>query len=89
VSERIQIAETGQILHNGHRVTASSIWERHAIGEPGTPVLLRARVGVDGGLADEVVVGDTVAIGDETWRVEEIVEDPDHGRGSVLLRRVD
>jgi hypothetical protein len=89
MSDRMQIAETGQVLRNGHRVTVSAIWERHAVGEPGTPVLLRARVGVDGGLADEVVVGETVAIGDETWRVEEIVEDPEHGRGSVLLARVD
>jgi hypothetical protein len=34
-----------------------------------------------------VVEGDEVAIGDERWRVEEIVEDPVERRGRVVLVR--
>ena len=37
----------------------------------------------------EVVEGDEVAIGDERWRVGEIVEDPENRRGRVVLERVD
>ena len=32
--------------------------------------------------------GDEIAIGDERWRVEEIVEDPANRRGQVTLARV-
>jgi hypothetical protein len=35
-----------------------------------------------------VAEGDEIAIGDERWRVEEIVEDPANRRGQVTIARV-
>lgn len=89
MSERLEIAETGQVMRGDKSIAAFSIWERHAIGEPDTPVVMRAQVAVDEDETRDVTVGDTIEIGDETWRVDEITEDPVNRRGQVVLVRTD
>lgn len=85
--ERLELPETGQAFHAGHPVVAANIWERASIDDPGGPSALRAQIVVGEGRPVEVVEGDEVAIGDERWRVEEIVEDPVERRGRVVLVR--
>jgi len=87
--ERLELPETGQVFHAGHAVVAANIWERAPIGEPDGPVALRAQVLVGEGRPADVAEGEEVAIGDERWRVEEIVEDPVNRRGRVTLARAD
>ena len=79
MTERLELPETGQVFHAGNRVVAANIWER---GEPPAP---RAHIVVGEAPAADVTIGDEVAIGDERWRVEEIVEDPVNRRGRVVL----
>ena len=83
--ERLELRETGQAFLGGHAVVASNVWERAPVGEPDGPVVLRAQIVVDEERPFDVAQGDEVAIGDERWRVEEIVEDPVHRRGRVVL----
>jgi Family of unknown function (DUF6406) len=85
--ERLELPETGQAFHAGHAVVAANIWERASIDDPGGPAALRAQIVVDEDRPVEVVEGDEVAIGDERWRVGEIVEDPVNRRGRVVLER--
>jgi len=85
--ERLELPETGQAFHHGHAVVAANIWERASIDDPGGPVALRAQIVVDEERPVEVVEGDEIAIGDERWRVGEIVEDPVKRRGRVVLER--
>jgi hypothetical protein len=54
--------------------TGQVFYAGHAVGE---------------GLGADVTVGDEVSIGEERWRVEEIVEDPVNRRGHVTLARVE
>ena len=83
--DRLELPETGQAFHAGHAVVASNIWERSPVGEPGVASALRAQIVVDEEKPVDVAHGDEVAIGDERWRVEEIVEDPVNRRGRVVL----
>ena len=85
--ERLELAETGQTFHAGHAVVAANIWERAPKGVPEGPPALRAWVVVDEERPADVAVGDEVAIGEERWRVEAIVEDPVDRRGRVTLAR--
>jgi hypothetical protein len=81
--ERLELPETGQAFHAGHAVVASNIWAR------GEPAALRAQLVIDEERPFDVAEGDEVAIGDERWRVEQIVEDPVNRRGHVVLERAD
>jgi hypothetical protein len=85
--QRLELPETGQAFLGGHAVVASNLWERAPVGEPGGPVALRAQIVVDEERPVDVAEGDEVAIGDERWRVAEIVEDPVERRGRVVLVR--
>jgi Family of unknown function (DUF6406) len=76
------------VFHRGHAIVAANIWERAPVADPAGPVGLRAQVVVGEGFGADVAEGDEVAIGDERWRVEEIVEDPVHRRGHVTIVRV-
>jgi hypothetical protein len=86
--DRLELPETGQVFHAGHAVVAANIWPRAPLDDPGAPVALRAQIIVGERPAEDVAEGDEVAIGDERWRVEEIVEDPANRRGRVTLARV-
>jgi hypothetical protein len=86
--DRLELPETGQVFHAGHAIVAANIWERAPIGNPDGTVRLRAQVAVGEGLGADVAEGDEIAIGDERWRVEEIVEDAVHRRGRVTIARV-
>jgi Family of unknown function (DUF6406) len=79
VTERLELRETGQAFVAGHAVVASNLWER------GDPAVLQAQIVVDEERPVDVAEGDEVAIGDDRWRVEEIVEDPVNRRGRVVL----
>ncbi len=85
--DRLELPETGRVLHAGHGVVAANIWERAPLDDPGAPVGLRAQIIVGEAPAEDVAEGDEVSIGDERWRVEEIVEDPANRRGRVTLAR--
>jgi hypothetical protein len=85
--ERIELLETGQMRIAGEFVVAQAIWERAPLDDPDGPVGLRAQIGVGEGPAVDVAEGDEVAIGDERWQVEKIVEDPVNRRGHVVLVR--
>jgi hypothetical protein len=85
---RLELPETGQVFHEGHAIVAANIWERAPIREPDGPVALRAQVIVGEGVRNDVAEGDEIAIGDERWQVEEIVEDPVNRRGHVTIARV-
>jgi hypothetical protein len=85
--DRLELPETGQVFHARHAVVAANIWERAPIGEPDGAVALRAEILVGGGRPADVAEGDEIAIGDERWRVEAIVEDPVNRRGPVTLER--
>ena len=87
--DRLELPETGQVFHADHAVVAANIWERAPIGDPDGPVALRAQVIVDEARPADVAEGDELAIGDERWRVEAIVEDPVNRRGQVTLARAD
>ena len=67
--ERLELRETGQAFLAGHAVVASNVWERG--GEPAA----RSRRSVVDEAPARRAEGDEVAIGEERWRVEEIVED--------------
>ena len=87
--DRLELPETGQVFHAGHAVVAANIWPRAALDDPGGPVGLRAMLIVGEQRGEDVAEGDEIAIGDERWRVEEIVEDPANRRGQVTLARVE
>ena len=86
--DRLELPETGRVLHAGHAVVAANIWPRAPLDDPGGPVALRAMVIVGERRGEDVAEGDEIAIGDERWRVEEIVEDPANRRGQVTIMRV-
>lgn len=86
--DRLELPETGQVFHAGHAVVAANIWPRAPLDDPEAPVALRAQIIVGEARAEDVAEGDEVAIGDERWRVEEIVEDPANRRGRVTITRV-
>jgi Family of unknown function (DUF6406) len=88
VTVRLELPETAQAFHAGHAIVAANIWERAPAGDPAGAVELRAHVVVGEAPPADVVEGDEIAIGDERWRVEEIVEDPVNRRGRVMLARV-
>jgi Family of unknown function (DUF6406) len=88
VSARLELPETAQAFHAGHPIVAANIWERPPADDPAGPVELRAHVIVGEDPPADVVEGDEVAIGDERWRVDEIVGDPVNRRGRVTLARV-
>lgn len=88
MTERLELPETAQAFHAGHALVAANIWERAPTGDPAGAVALRAHLILDEDPPAEVVAGDEIAIGDERWRVESIVEDPVHRRGRVTLGRV-
>jgi hypothetical protein len=85
--DRLELPETGQVFHAGHAVVAANIWERAPVGDPDGPVALRAMVIVGEARGEDVAEGEEIAIGDERWRVEAIVEDPVNRRGRVTLAR--
>jgi hypothetical protein len=86
--ERLELPETGQVVHAGHRIVAANIWERAPVGAEGD-TRLRSQLLIEQDQPVDAAVGDQVMIGDETWRVEEIVEDPVNRRGRVVLVRAD
>jgi hypothetical protein len=86
--DRLELPETGQVFHAGHAVVAANIWPRAPIGDPEGDVALRAMIIVGEARGEDVAEGDEIAIGDERWRVEEIVEDPANRRGHVTIARV-
>jgi hypothetical protein len=86
--DRLELPETGQVFHAGHAVVAANIWERAPLDDAEAPVGLRAQIIVGEAPAEDVAEGDEVAIGDERWRVEEIVEDAANRRGQVTITRV-
>ena len=86
--ERLELPETGQVVHAGHRIVAANIWERTPVGAEGE-MRLRSQLLIEEDQPVDVALGDRVKIGDETWRVEEIVEDPVNRRGRVVLVRAD
>ena len=86
MTERLELPETGQVFHAGHRIVAANIWEREPVGAEGD-TRLRSQLLIEADRPVDVAVGDQVTIGDETWRVEEIVEDPVNRRGRVVLVR--
>jgi hypothetical protein len=83
---RLQLHETGQCQVDGHWVGAANIWAREPIGGSG-PSALRAQITVDEEPPVDVAEGEEVAIAGARWRVVEIVEDPAHQRGDVILER--
>jgi len=85
--DRLELPETGQLLHAGHAIVAANIWERAPIGDPDGPVRVRAQIVVDEDPAVDVAEGDEIVLGSERWRVAEIAEDPVHRRGHVVLVR--
>ena len=85
MTARLELPETGQVFHAGTTVIAANIWERAPEGEPEGPQGPRAHIVVGEAPAADVGAGDEVTIGDERWRVEEIVEDPVNRRGRVVL----
>ena len=85
--DRLELPETGRVVHAGHGVVAANIWQRAPLDDPGAPAALRAQIIVGEAPAEDVAEGDEIAIGDERWRVEEIVEDPVNRRGQVTLSR--
>ena len=86
--DRLELPETGRVVHAGHGVVAANIWARAPLDDPQAPVALRAQIMVGEAPAEDVAEGAEVAIGDERWRVEEIVEDQANRRGHVTLTRV-
>jgi Family of unknown function (DUF6406) len=86
VTERLELPETGQVFHAGHRIVAANIWERPPVGAEGETTL-RSQLMVDENRPVDVARGDRIAIGEATWRVDEIVEDPVNRRGRVVLVR--
>jgi len=85
MTERLELPETGQVFCAGTSVIAANIWERAPEGDPDGPRAPRAHIVVGEAAAADVGAGDEIAIGDERWRVEEIVEDPVNRRGRVVL----
>ena len=79
MTERLELPETGQVFHAGNR------WPRPTSGSAASRRAPRAHIVVGEAPAADVTTGDEVAIGDERWRVEEIVEDPVNRRGRVVL----
>jgi hypothetical protein len=86
LTERLELPETGQVFHAGKSIVAANIWERPPVGAEGDTAL-RSQLIVDENRPVDVALGDRIAIGDETWRVDEIVEDPVNRRGRVVLVR--
>jgi ketosteroid isomerase-like protein len=84
LTERLELPETGQVFHAGRHLVAANIWERPPVGAEGE-TRLRSQLIIDEDRPVDVAVGDRIAIGEETWRVEEIVEDPVNRRGRVVL----
>ena len=86
--DRLELPETGRVVHAGHGVVAANIWKRASLDDPEAPVALRAQILVGEEPATDVAEGDQVTIGDERWRVEEIVEDAANRRGHVTIARI-
>ena len=83
---RLELHETGQSQVDGAWVSAANIWEREPLGRDG-PSALRAQISVDEEPPVDVAEGDHVEIAGARWSVVEIVEDPVHRRGGVVLER--
>jgi hypothetical protein len=88
MSERIAIPETAQVRVGGTWVSAANIWEREPVGRPGEPAGLRVQLAIGDELAVDLQQGEVVSIDGTEWRVEEVVEDPVHRRGQVILERI-
>jgi Family of unknown function (DUF6406) len=86
MSDRVTIPETGQVTIDGVPVMAASIWEREPLGRDGAHALhVELTLGEEQGV--DLARGEEIEIAGASWRVEEIVEDPEHRRGSVVLAR--
>jgi hypothetical protein len=83
---RLELHETGQAQVGGHWVGAANIFAREPIGREG-PHALRAQITVDEEPPVDVAEGEELEIAGARWRVVEIVEDPVHQRGDVVLER--
>ena len=83
---RLRLHETGQTQVDGAWVGAANLGTREPLGGAG-PSALRAQIAVDEDPPVDVAVGEEVEIGGARWRVVEIVEDPVHQRGDVILER--
>ena len=80
--------ETGQVEHAGRGLVAANIWARAPLDDPEAPVACGRMILVGRRRGEDVAEGDEIAIGDERWRVEEIVEDAANRRGHVTIARV-
>ena len=83
---RLELHETGQCQIDGHWVGATNIFVREPIGREG-PSALHAQITVDEEPPVDVAQGEEVEIAGARWRVVELVEDPVHQRGDVVLER--
>lgn len=84
---RIEIPETGQVRVADVLVSAANIWTREPVGRPDGPTALSVQLAIGDALPVDLQQGDEVEIAGETWTVEELTEDPEHRRGSVVLVR--
>ncbi len=71
---RLELHETGQCQVDGHWVGAANIWAREQITVDEEPPV-------------DLAQGEELEIAGARWRVVEIVEDPVHQRGDVILER--
>ena len=85
---RIEIPETGQVRVGELLVSAANIWTREPVGRPGGPNALSVQLGIGDAPPVDLQQGEEVEIAGETWTVEELTEDPEHRRGSVVLVRL-
>jgi hypothetical protein len=84
---RIEIPETGQVLVGDLLVSAANIWTREPVGRPDGLTALRVQLAIGDAPPVDLQAGDEVDIAGETWTVEELIEDPVHRRGGVVLVR--
>lgn len=86
---RIEIPETGQVRVGDLFVSAANIWTREPVGRLDGPTALSVQLAIGDAPPVDLQQGDKVEIAGETWTVEELTEDPEHRRGSVVLVRQD
>jgi hypothetical protein len=82
---RIEIPETGQVWVGELLVSAANIWTREPVGRPDGPNALSVQLAIGDAPPVDLQQGDEVDIAGETWTVEELKEDPENRRGSVIL----
>ena len=88
MSDRIEIPETAQVRVGSTWVSAANIWQREPVGRPGAPSGLSVQLAIGDEPAVDVQQGEVVSIDGARWRVAELVEDPVHRRGGVILERI-